>query len=378
MRQPSASGSASGSGHDGLGVPETPVLRPDDVVIAVMGITGSGKTTFINHLSDYPLSIGHDLNSCTQDVQIVPCTFQGGEKIYLVDTPGFDDDLRTDSEILMEVARWLNHAYENKLRLSGIIYLQRITDNRIGGSGVRNLKMFKKLCGDDGLASVVLATTFWNFFPDPTKANEREAQFQREAFLWKPLIEKGSRVFRHDKQEASALAIVRYLIKRKKPVVLDIQREMVEQNLPLGQTGAGGVVASGIEKEKEWFEKRLKDLEIQLHEALAKRDKSQREDIEDMMAEYRRKLDIREEDQRRLEADTKQLYKDMEKRYEEEMKEMNKAIREKELTIQETRMQVTMMQETHAHQLELRELQAQMKWKEKYYRMMHSSACIVM
>jgi ABC-type transport system involved in cytochrome bd biosynthesis fused ATPase/permease subunit len=42
----------------------TLTIRPDDIVVAVMGVTGSGKTTFVNHLSDFPLSIGHGLNSC--------------------------------------------------------------------------------------------------------------------------------------------------------------------------------------------------------------------------------------------------------------------------------------------------------------------------
>jgi hypothetical protein len=314
----------------------------------------------------------------TQDVQIVPCTLDTGEKLYLVDTPGFDDDVRTDSEILREVATWLNHAHKNKLKLSGIIYLQRITDVRIGGSGIRNIKMFKKLCGDDGLGSVVLATTFWNYFPDTQQANAREQQFMEKDNLWKPLIQQGSRVFRQDQDKISATSIVRYLMDRRRPVVLDIQREMVEQELPLNSTGAGGVVSSALEEDKERFEAKIRDLEIKLAEALAKSDQSQREEIEDYIAEFQRKLELRDEDQRRLEADTHQLYRDMEKRYEEEMRDMQKAMREKEEALREHHVQMTVMKETNKQQLELRELQIQMKWKEKYIRMMHDSACVVM
>jgi hypothetical protein len=307
----------------------------------------------------------------------VPCTLEDGKRIYLVDTPGFDDQLRTDAEILREVASWLNHAHKSNLKLSGIILLQRVTDPRIGGSGVRNIKMFKRLCGDDSLASVVLATTFWNF-TDMKSACDREAQYMREDFLWKPMIDQGSKVLRHDKKEISARSIVQYLIERKRPVVLDIQREMVEQALPLGETGAGEEVSSGVEKEKQWFEKKLGDLQQQWTEALASRDQSSKEEIEDYMAEIRRKLELREEDQKRLEADTNQLYKEMQKRYEDEMKDMTNAIHEKELAIQETRMQVTMMKETHAHEMELQKLQLQMKLKEKYYKMLHESSCTVM
>lgn len=40
------------------------LASPEDVVIAVMGITGAGKSTFINHLVDQDVKIGHELVSC--------------------------------------------------------------------------------------------------------------------------------------------------------------------------------------------------------------------------------------------------------------------------------------------------------------------------
>jgi len=35
------------------------------VWIALMGVTGAGKSTFISHLVDEPVKIGHALKSCT-------------------------------------------------------------------------------------------------------------------------------------------------------------------------------------------------------------------------------------------------------------------------------------------------------------------------
>jgi len=64
-----------------------------------------------------------------------------------------------------------------------------MTDVRIGGTGVKNIRMFKKLCGDDRLGSVVLATKFRSVFSDVQQVNDREAQYIREAYLWKPLID---------------------------------------------------------------------------------------------------------------------------------------------------------------------------------------------
>lgn len=36
----------------------------DDIVIALMGITGAGKSTFISLLADDYVQVGHELTSC--------------------------------------------------------------------------------------------------------------------------------------------------------------------------------------------------------------------------------------------------------------------------------------------------------------------------
>ena len=82
-------------------------------------------------------------------------------QFYLIDTPGFDDTHKTDTQVLREITNWLSTAYTADLKLTGIIYLHRILDVKMGGSAMKNLRMFKKLRGDDSLGSVVLATTFW-------------------------------------------------------------------------------------------------------------------------------------------------------------------------------------------------------------------------
>ena len=42
----------------------SPTLRPDDIVIGVMGVTGVGKSTFINYFAHDDVEIGNDLESC--------------------------------------------------------------------------------------------------------------------------------------------------------------------------------------------------------------------------------------------------------------------------------------------------------------------------
>ena len=43
---------------------ETSRFRPDDIVIAVVGVTGAGKSTFISYYTDEEVEIGTTLESC--------------------------------------------------------------------------------------------------------------------------------------------------------------------------------------------------------------------------------------------------------------------------------------------------------------------------
>jgi len=58
------------------------------------------------------VKVGHDLKSCTAELQpVVIASSQhpelGGQRLVIVDTPGFDDTYVPDSEILRRIALWL-------------------------------------------------------------------------------------------------------------------------------------------------------------------------------------------------------------------------------------------------------------------------------
>ena len=83
-------------------------------------------------------------------------------RVHLIDTPGFDDSERSDVQVLQEIAHWLSKSFKLGTRLSGVIFIHRISDSRMTGSVGRNLLMFKKLCGEQAYQSVVLATSMWS------------------------------------------------------------------------------------------------------------------------------------------------------------------------------------------------------------------------
>ncbi|KAH8672886.1 P-loop containing nucleoside triphosphate hydrolase protein [Tricladium varicosporioides] len=209
--------------------------RADRDIILVMGLTGAGKTYFINQLIGARLKEGHTLKSCTQGCQIVE-TNVGNTEFVIMDCPGFDDTTRSDADILKVISEQLSAVRLQGYNLKGIIYLRRITDNRMQGSEMSAINLFKKLVGEDALCNVVLATTMWGKVTDLAEANARDSELREE--YWSDMKSRGATTTRFDGTTASAEGIASQLL-GKKPVVLKVQEQLVDQGMPLNQTAAG-------------------------------------------------------------------------------------------------------------------------------------------
>lgn len=202
--------------------------------------------------------------------------FYNGRTIRLIDTPGFDDTNRSDTDILKDIAFFLSTIYTKKVKLAGIIYLHRITDVRMTGSSYKNLQMLEKLCGDSALSKVVLATTMWNLLSLPGSDHTLKVGEERETMLkgkfWGSMEHKGSVVTRHYGDAASGQAIISRLLSNDSTVVLDIQREMVDEGLSLAQTAAGMFLQSDQLKLRQSHERKLLDAQEAFEDALKEKD----------------------------------------------------------------------------------------------------------
>ncbi|GJE95421.1 GTPase domain-containing protein [Phanerochaete sordida] len=207
-----------------------------DVLIAIMGATGTGKSTFVNLVSGSQLPVGEGLRSCTTEVRSSQPFELLGRQVTLIDTPGFDDTLKTDTEILKLIASYLANAYRENKKLRGVIYMHRISDFRVGGISRRNFGMFRSLCGDNTLANVVVVTNMWSEV-SAEKGAARECELATDAALFKPVLDKGAALLRHENTFASAQAILGRLVANV-PLPLQIQRELVEEHKALEQTAA--------------------------------------------------------------------------------------------------------------------------------------------
>jgi GTPase Era involved in 16S rRNA processing len=61
----------------------------------------------VNKVSGSNLTVGYGLESCTTEVQVTQPFEYRGKKVILVDTPGFDDTEKSDTEILRVIASFL-------------------------------------------------------------------------------------------------------------------------------------------------------------------------------------------------------------------------------------------------------------------------------
>lgn len=223
----------------------------------------------------------------------------GGDdrKVYLIDSPGFDDARRPEVETLKLLTTYLCTSYATGGHIHGIVMFHPITGNRMEGSDVRAIELLKAICGFGSYRNVVISTTMWPDVETRSQAERtdyvnRESQLTGDHRFFGDLVERGARMFRYDKhgyrgtgQEgkwATAEGIVDYLINESDsdndqelrrgepdPLVLQLQREIIDEGKVLSATAAGGVVTEYLASK----ERKLQRVEAQI-DAMRQRDEA--------------------------------------------------------------------------------------------------------
>ncbi|KAF8891139.1 hypothetical protein CPB84DRAFT_1784511 [Gymnopilus junonius] len=172
------------------------------------------------------------------------------QEVVLVDTPGFDDTYNTDMETLEVISKWLRKSNKSGSKLSGIVYLQRITDNRLSEAVHRNLHIFSELCGPDAFKHIVLVTTMWDEIQSTEEGAAREAVFKRT--LWADMIQKGASVTRFLGTSNDAWQVIEKVLKasQQEQVVLHLQRELVDGKKRLRETKAAQAIYTPLDAEQ--------------------------------------------------------------------------------------------------------------------------------
>jgi len=273
------------------------------VAIAIMGATGSGKSTFINLASGSSLGIGKGLRSCTNTVQLAGAFNLDNRRVLLIDTPGFDDTTRSDTDVLKMIAAFLATSYERGSTLAGVLYFHRISDFRMGGISTRNFNMFRKLCGDNTLKNVVIVTNMWGEV-DPSVGEAREAELMREDIFFKPVLDKDAQMARHANTVPSAEAIIR-LVLNNHPLPLRIQEELVNQHMDISQTGAGEELNREFNAQIRKHQEEMRVLKDEMEQAMRDKDEETKRELEIETKRMQREIARFENDTKRLASDYK-------------------------------------------------------------------------
>ncbi|OBZ66289.1 putative Dol-P-Man:Man(7)GlcNAc(2)-PP-Dol alpha-1,6-mannosyltransferase [Grifola frondosa] len=204
-------------------------------LVAVMGLTGSGKTEFVNLVSGSNLPVGDDLEACTKKVALAnPCQISG-KRVLLIDTPGFDDTEKEQVDVLREIAAFLKESYEGGRKLTGVIYMQRISDNRVSGIARKSFRLFSKICGDDAMKNVVIVTNMWEEVP-LQRGQRREHELATKSIFFKDALDHGAQM----------------------------QHDMVDDHKEPGDTAAGKELRSELEETVQRQRKEIEELQEEI------------------------------------------------------------------------------------------------------------------
>jgi hypothetical protein len=225
----------------------------------------------------------------------------------LVDTPGFNDTIRSDGDIILEISKGLLAQKQLGLRLMGIIYLHDITQNRWTGSLRRQLKIMKLIAGRENYRHILLVTTKWGDDARRDEFEDRQAELEDD--YWEDLVDAGAGVFKFDGSAESAKGIVSQL-NANTDVTLALQRQMAAgRHVHLKDTEAGKFALQQREKAQRHYQ-----VLMQRHD----------EPDEDL-AELKTSLAVSADDQAKLEVQMYDKIQEMiQKAVEDEMKKSRK------------------------------------------------------
>ncbi len=297
--------------------------------------------------------VARTLTSCTgtTDVEDVWFMYNRGLRVHLVDTPGFDDTNRSDVEVLQNIAHWLSLSFEHGVKLSGIIFLHRISDVRMAGSARRNLSMFKKLCGEICYPSILLATTMWSRVDEPTGAS-REAELVSKSEYWGFMVQRGSKVFRHTGTKESALDLVKYILSMDSTITLEIQDEIVNKQT-IEQTGAAQELNAEIIRERKRHQAELENMRKDMKQAMDDRDEEMQRFYKEEQDKLNERIEKSAEEQKKLKDSLDEVHR----RKEEELRAIQEKmeadrLREQERYEQDRKSQMALLSALEKRQTE--------------------------
>ena len=166
---------------------------------------------------------------------------------------------------------------------------------------MRNLKMFRKLCGESTLRNVVVVTNMWGEV-DPKVGDAREVELMTDDIFFKPVLDKGAQTARHENTITSAQNIIR-LVLNNHPIPLRIQVELVDEHKDISETGAGEELNREINAQIRKHQEEMRVLREEMEQAMRDKDEETRRELEIETQKMQREVERFENDAKRFGSD---------------------------------------------------------------------------
>jgi hypothetical protein len=116
----------------------------------------------------------------------------------------------------------------------------------MAGTPLKNLRVFRKLCGRDALGKVYLTTTMWDEV-DRRVGESRLDELKTD--YWKAMVIQGAQIARCRSDDDSPKKIIQQILEKEAPgSVLLLQEEMAALKKELKETEAGQELYSQLDK----------------------------------------------------------------------------------------------------------------------------------
>ena len=127
----------------------------------------------------------------------------------------------------------------------------------------------------------------------------REKQLTTRDEFWAGLLRLGAQAKRYDGTKECGLALIKNMLTRPQ-IVLDIQRQIVDEGKNLNETPAGQQLREDIAKAEAEFQKELREIRKDMEEALKQKDVKAAEELKKYADQVQRKLSQMENDRKIL------------------------------------------------------------------------------
>ncbi|KAF9032044.1 P-loop containing nucleoside triphosphate hydrolase protein [Panaeolus papilionaceus] len=237
--------------------PVSKIPRFHSPIVLLLGPTGSGKSSFIEALAPKgSLQISsHLLEGCTQSISIyvvenVTSVPYSGQRIYIVDVPGFGDTKISEMSIVVMIRKFMRDM--GITNIGRILYFTPINGVRLPGSQRRMLKTFQDMTGIETEGNIMIVTTMWDILSGESSMQRAQRNFEQlQDVVWKDYIQNGCLIVRFDNNVESALCILD-----------DACRRLVQKIFPMELSSSIRETAFGVDLYNN-LQIRIQNLQIQ-------------------------------------------------------------------------------------------------------------------